>query len=55
MGKCSNVPTQGWAHVCINIIADFVILLLPLRTIWKLNLELNKKFGVMAMFSVGSL
>ena len=54
-GKCASWAAQGWAHVVANIFADTFILLLPLPTIWKLNLPLEKKLGVMAMFSVGLL
>lgn len=54
-GKCSNKWAQGWAHVFYTIVADFAVLFLPLPTIWKLNLALEKKLGIMAMFSVGLL
>lgn len=54
-GKCMDWAGQGWAHVSINVFADVAILVLPLPTIWKLNLPLEKKLGVLAMFSVGLL
>lgn len=54
-GKCANWAGQGWANVFITIFADVAVLLLPLPTICKLNMQMEKKLGVMAMFSVGLL
>lgn len=56
-GHCPHilVSAQGWPHVAVNISADLVVLLLPLPTILKLNLALEKKLSVMFMFSTGIL
>lgn len=56
-GRCTDIllSAQGWPHVSVNIFADLVVLFLPLSTIWRLNLPLEKKLSVMAMFSVGLL
>lgn len=57
VGRCTNIlySAQGWPHLAVNVIADLCVLLLPLPTLWKLNLAWEKKLGVMSMFSVGAL
>jgi len=52
-GKCTSMSGQGWANAGINMFADLAVLILPLPTIWKLNLTTEKKLSIMAMFSVG--
>lgn len=54
-GRCTNIVVQGWAGMIINICADVVVLMLPLPTIWNLNLVLEKRLNTMAMFGVGLL
>ena len=54
-GKCTSEAAQGWANSFLNMFADIVVLLLPLPTIWKLNLSTEKRMAIMAMFSVGLL
>lgn len=54
-GKCTNIVVQGWAGMIINIVADIAVLILPLPTIWNLNLVLEKRLNTMAMFGVGLL
>lgn len=55
LGRCSDRKAQGWAYLYVTIISDFAVLLLPLPTIWKLKLPMEKKLGIIAMFSVGLL
>ncbi|KAK5086256.1 hypothetical protein LTR70_007370 [Exophiala xenobiotica] len=52
-GKCTSMSGQGWANASVNMFADIAVLILPLPTIWKLKLPIEKKLGIMAMFSVG--
>ena len=54
-GFCTSMAGQGWANSGLNMFADIVVLLLPLPTIWKLKLNAEKKYSIMAMFSVGLL
>lgn len=54
-GYCTSMAAQGWANSSLNMFADIVVLLLPLPTIWKLQLSIEKKLGITAMFSVGLL
>ena len=43
--------TQG----AINIVSDFYILCLPIPGVWKLQLPLKKRLGVIAIFMTGLL
>ena len=54
-GKCTSMAAQGWANSSLNMFADIVVLVLPLPTIWKLKLPMEKKIGIIAMFSIGLL
>lgn len=52
---CRNENAQGWAAAGLNMILDIATMVLPLRELYKLNLSVRKKIGVMAMFSLGIL
>ncbi|KAI3543832.1 integral membrane protein [Colletotrichum abscissum] len=52
-GHCADLNTIGLTHVAFNIALDVWMLILPATQLYKLNMELKKKIGVMAMFSVG--
>ena len=54
-GKCLNFDIGAVLHAIINITLDFVIFLLPVRQLWKLNLSQKKKVQVLLMFAVGFL
>ncbi|KAJ5743631.1 hypothetical protein N7533_008501, partial [Penicillium manginii] len=51
--KCNHINAQGWAAAAINMIFDVIVMVLPLRQLWGLNLSLRKKAYVMCMFSLG--
>ena len=53
-GTCSNNNSLSYANASISILLDFVALSLPLPQIWRLQLSLRKKIGVLLMFSVGA-
>lgn len=55
VGNCSSMLAQGWANSSLDMFADIAVLLLPLPTIWKLRLSLEKKLSILSMFSVGLL
>ena len=38
-----------------NIVSDFIILLLPIPVVWRLQLRLKQKFAVMGIFGLGFL
>jgi hypothetical protein len=54
-GKCNNNNALSYANASIGILLDLVALSLPIPQIWKLQLSLRKKIGVLLMFSVGAL
>ena len=51
----SDAARLGIAQSVANIIGDFYLLLLPVPVIWKLQLSLQKKIGVTAIFMTGFL
>ncbi len=54
-GHCFNRNAANIAAGAVNSFSDFVILLLPQRVIWKLQMPLKRKLGVSAIFLVGLL
>jgi hypothetical protein len=52
-GRCNNFDLQGYIAAGINIALDLVILLLPLKPIYDLDISTRKRFSVMLMFLVG--
>lgn len=57
-GNCDRV-NPGFIDMStgaiVNFVTDVVILLLPQRAIWRLNMSTRKKVGVSVVFSVGLL
>ncbi|KUJ10782.1 uncharacterized protein LY89DRAFT_787162 [Mollisia scopiformis] len=53
-GHCANLQAIAYAGAAFSILEDLVILVLPLPQLNTLSLPLNKKLGLMLMFSVGS-
>lgn len=54
-GQCLNVNTLGLAGGILNIMEHLIILVLPLRELWKLRLSRRKRIGLAFVFSLGSL
>lgn len=54
-GKCGNQVSAFIAVGVYNIISDFVVLTLPLRTIWTLNTRKQMKLSLTAIFMAGLL
>lgn len=52
---CRNENAQAWAAAGLNMIGDIATMVLPLPELYKLNLSIRKKIGVMTMFSLGIL
>jgi hypothetical protein len=52
---CVNRPTDYLAQADLNIVTDISIFLLPLRTIWNLQLPFRQKLSVSSTFAVGLL
>lgn len=54
-GYCWNLEAFIYSHAGINIALDVWMLALPASQIWRLNLSIKKKIGVLAMFGFGIL
>ncbi|KAL6885976.1 hypothetical protein GGI43DRAFT_388778 [Trichoderma evansii] len=54
-GKCGNQVSAFIAVGVYNIISDFIVLTLPLRTIWTLNTKKQMKLSLSAIFLAGLL
>lgn len=52
---CMNYVGLIMSSAAFNVLADVVIILLPLRAIWKLHLDIKKKIGVYMHFTTGIL
>ncbi|TEA20576.1 hypothetical protein C8034_v001766 [Colletotrichum sidae] len=52
-GVVLDLNEMGLVHGGMNIALDVWMLVLPLTQLYKLNLKLKKKLGIMAMFGVG--
>ncbi|KAF3042926.1 hypothetical protein E8E12_007130 [Didymella heteroderae] len=53
--KCLPVSAViGFTGAGLSIVEDFIILLLPLPVVWKLQMSTKKKIGVILLISVGS-
>ncbi|KAH8686414.1 hypothetical protein BGZ61DRAFT_454454 [Ilyonectria robusta] len=52
-GHCINQVGTWIANAASTILTDFIILLLPLRPIWRLQLGKGEKFGLMVAFGLG--
>ena len=54
-GKCMNVRALGVASGFVNVVFDFVTLVLPMPILVNLNMRIGRKIQVIAMFCVGAL
>lgn len=52
-GKCIDVSTLLNVSGIVNTVTDFIILLLPVKAVWGLNLKAKKKITVVLVFTVG--
>ena len=54
-GKCVNFNAILIAAATINVVSDFTILILPIRSIWNLKMPTRRKLGISSVFGVGLL
>jgi len=54
-GRCIDIPSLLNTSGLFNTISDVLILLVPIKSVWNLNMKPTKKLGVIAVFSVGSM
>ena len=52
-GSCINVPMLLNISGIFNTITDAIILLLPIKAVWNLNMKRQKKFIVVLVFTFG--
>lgn len=54
-GKCLDRNAGTWAHACVNIALDLIILAVPVIQLWTMQTSYStrKKVQVMIMFSIG--
>ncbi|KIV92878.1 hypothetical protein PV10_04142 [Exophiala mesophila] len=53
-GKCLNVRALGVSSGFVNVVFDFVTLVLPMPILLNLNMRIGRKIQVIAMFCVGA-
>ncbi|KAK1970197.1 integral membrane protein [Colletotrichum sublineola] len=53
-GKCIDVQAFFHGQAIPGFLLDFIIMALPLRTIWSLKLPLHKRLALVGIFMVGS-
>lgn len=52
-GHCVNVSSLLNASGLFNCITDIMMLLIPVKSVWRLHMSLRQKVGVVAIFTVG--
>ncbi len=52
-GHCLNFKTADNASGVFNILSDFLILILPIIPVWKLQMPRKKKIAVTGVFATG--
>ncbi|KAI9848401.1 MAG: hypothetical protein M1837_000195 [Sclerophora amabilis] len=53
-GKCINTELLGIASAALNVFLDLAIIVLPMPTVWKLQLPTRQKAALTAVFGVGA-
>ena len=54
-GHCFNIWATFQANGIFNVISDFAILILPVPSVWKLQISLKRKILTTAVFATGFL
>lgn len=52
-GHCVNTQILYYFTAAINIVCDIAILLLPMPIVWNLQMQRDKKIGIMGIFLLG--
>ena len=52
-GKCVDVPMLLNTSGLFNTLTDFIILLLPVKAVWNMNMKRQKKVIVVLVFTFG--
>ncbi|KAL8716415.1 MAG: hypothetical protein Q9220_000322 [cf. Caloplaca sp. 1 TL-2023] len=51
--RCTKEKTWALVQGVLNVLLDFYILSLPVPTIWKLQIKMGRKLGIIAIFMTG--
>lgn len=54
-GHCLNISVIGYTGAGLTILEDVVLVLMPIPELMKLKLGVQKKLGLVLMFTMGSL
>lgn len=54
-GRCLDLNRIGFSGAILHIVEHFILLVLPLYELWKLNLSRRKKIQLCLVFTLGSL
>ena len=54
-GYCFDSSASYKASGVFNVLSDFAILIVPMPTLWNLQMSLKKKLLTMAVFATGLL
>ena len=54
-GMMLDTNASAISHGSINVALDVWMMILPMTQLWKIGIKQKKKFGIIAMFSVGIL
>lgn len=52
-GRCLNIPALLNASGFFNTITDVLILLIPMRGVWGLQITRSRKVGIVLVFAIG--
>lgn len=54
-GSCINRPGVYLATAISNTVSDVILILIPIRVVWRLRMPLIPKLGVIIIFGIGCL
>lgn len=54
-GHCVDIDSLILVAAIINVVSDFTILILPIASVWNLQLGIKQKLGVSTVFAAGIL
>lgn len=53
--KCKDLHAFYWASSALHCLSDLVVLALPIKMAWNLQMTTSKKVGIVTMFGLGAL
>ena len=54
-GECLNPNANSVVSAVWNLVSDVMIFTLPIGRVWKLQMSVDKKVGISAIFAVGAM